>query len=200
MSTVDQVAPNAAETPVPDPNPGPTITRYATLAEELIGAMVKLAEAVPQLEEAHAPTADFVKRHQNVSMEFLSTAVASVENCEELARLGILDPVVGRDHLQFIEAFRPVYDRMIALAENIKFTVSTRKAELTKASSHLYYHAKGLSKIAEKSSVGSFTDNMKRDLGRRGPVASPAVKKARKIAQSQQPKEGSAAAPVAGHA
>jgi hypothetical protein len=211
---ITTVTSRAAATPAPDPGPGPTITRYATLADEFLRLIQQAAAVIPKLEESHAVTAPFVRGHQTIPMEFLATVVASVEQSEELRTFGasIFDAAAARDHLQFIEAFRPVLDRLSAFSENLKFTLATRKAEVTFDCLQMYYHTKRLGEHPNMTQVAAFGDNMKRDLGRRGSAPSLAVRRAlAKLAAGQSPnaqnpqqnpqkKEGSAPPPAAGHA
>jgi tetratricopeptide (TPR) repeat protein len=81
---------------------------------------------VPQLEASHISTVNFVRSHLNVSNEFLATAIAAVEQTPALQAVNKLDPVAARDTLQFIDAFRPVLDKVSAFANALKFTIACR--------------------------------------------------------------------------
>jgi hypothetical protein len=104
---------------------------------------------IPNLEIAHVSTARFVRSHQNVSLEFLATAIAAVEQSVELQGVRKLDVTAARDTLQFLKAFRPVLDRIRALADSLEFTMKSRRASLTADALQIYAIAKAVAPIHE---------------------------------------------------
>jgi hypothetical protein len=89
-----------------------------------------------------------------------------------------LDVAAARDTLQFIDAFRPVLDKVLAFAKNLQYTLNSRKATLAVDSLQIYDIAKGLARDRRSATVEALVANMKRDLGKRGPVKrGPALKK-----------------------
>ncbi|HEX2062670.1 MAG TPA: hypothetical protein VHK90_18155 [Thermoanaerobaculia bacterium] len=164
-------------TPPPD-SPTPTITHYQQLATEFMAALDEIAQIIPKLEAAHISTANFVRSHLNVPIEFLGTATAAVEQTAELQGVKKLDVASARDTLQFIDAFRPVLDKVSAFAKNLQFTLNSRKASLASEALQIYDIAKGLARDPNSATVASLVANMKRDLGRRGrPKTPPALRK-----------------------
>lgn len=171
-------AATAADGSVPPPGEqplSPTVTHYQQLASEFMAALDDIANIIPKLEAAHVSTANFVRSHLNVPMEFLATATASVEQTAELQAVKKLDVTSARDTLQFIDAFRPVLDKVIVFAKNLQFTLNSRKASLSSEALQIYVIAKGLARDPKSASVASLVANMKRDLGRRGPKTSVAA-------------------------
>ncbi len=152
----------------PANTPTPTVTHYQQLADQFSKALDDLAAIVPQLEASHATTANFVRSHLNVPTEFLATAIAAVEEVPELQNVNKLDVVSARDTLQFIEAFRPVQDKLTAFANTLKFTMASRKATLAADALQIYSIAKGIARDPGSAAVVSLVANLKRDLGRRG--------------------------------
>jgi len=144
----------------------PTITHYQQLATDFMRALDEIAVIIPQLEEAHFTTASFVRTHQNVPDQFLATAVSAVEQTVELQGVRKLDVLAARDTLQFMEAFRPVLDKVVAFGKNLEFTLKSRKATLVLDALQIYYIAKGLARDPNSAAVGSLAANMKRDLGK----------------------------------
>jgi len=184
--------------PVPDPTATVTVTHYQQLAAEFMAALDEIATIIPKLEAAHFTTANFVRSHQNVPIEFLATAVAAVEQTPELQGVKKLDLFAARDTLQFIDAFRPVVDKFTAFAKSLQFTMSSRKASLAADALQIYYIAKGVARDPNSAGLASLIANMKRDLGRRGrPKVSTAAKKAAvaaaAAATAPAPQEGKAA-------
>jgi hypothetical protein len=98
-----------------------------------------------------------------------ATAIASVEQSPELQGVNKLDVSAARDTLQFIEAFRPVQDKVSAFANSLKFTIASRKATLAADALQIYFIAKGVARDPGAAAVASHVSNLKRDLGRRGP-------------------------------
>ena len=170
----------AVEPPEGTPTtPTPTVTHYQQLADAFMRDLDEISSSIPKLEAEHITTASFVKTHQNVPNQFLATVISAVEQTVELQGVRKLDPVAARDTLQFIEAFRPVFDKVTAFARNLQFTLKSRKATLVLDSLQIYHIAKGIARDANSAALASLVDNMQRDLGRRGRnKVPPAVRKA----------------------
>jgi len=164
---VTTAVPPAGETPDPTA-PSPTITRYQQLADDFSRALDEIVVIIPKLEITHPATADFVRSHTNVPTQFLATAIAAVEQAPQLQNLNKLEVVAARDTLQFIEAFRPVLDKVTAFADSLKFTMASRKALLTADALQIYDIAKGIARDPGAAHVASLVRNLKRDLGPRG--------------------------------
>lgn len=170
----------------------PTITFYKQLADEFMKELDEIAPIIPQLEAAHISTVNFVRSHLNVPIEFLATAIAAVEQTPALQAVNKLDVLAGRDTLQFIEAFRPVLDKVSAFTNALKFTIASRKASLAADSLQIYDIAKGLARDPGSAAIASVVANMKRDLGKRGrPKLAAALRKAASAATTAPPAEAS---------
>ena len=152
----------------PDPVTGPTVTHYQQLAESFSKAIDDAIQMIPKLEIAHPATTNFVRSHLNVKTEFLATAIAAVEQTAELQYINKFDVAAARDTLQFIEAFRPIQDKLATLADSVKYTMDSRKALLVADALHVYNIAKGIARDPGAAAVHSLVANLKRDLGRRG--------------------------------
>lgn len=153
----------------------PTITHYQQLADEFMKELDEIASIIPKLEASHISTATFVRTHLNISTEFLATAIAAVEQTPALQGVNKLDVAAARDTLQFIDAFRPVLDKVTSFANNLRFTIASRKASLTADALQIYDIAKGVARDPGSAAVASLVANMKRDLGRRGRRKAPTV-------------------------
>jgi hypothetical protein len=175
MSTIPNRTAAAADGTPPDPagTPSPTITHYQQLADQFSKALDDISAIIPKLESTHVATANFVRSHLNVPTEFLATAIAAVEQVPELQSVNKLDVAAARDTLQFIEAFRPVQDKVTAFAASMKFTMSSKKASLAADALQIYSIAKGVARDPGSAGVASIVSNLKRDLGRRGRPKNP---------------------------
>lgn len=179
MTTKTATHPTATEAPADPIETGPTVTRYQQLADEFMSNLNEIAAGIPKLEIPHVSTAGFVRGLQNVPLEFLATVVAAVEQTQELQVLNKLDLTTARDTLQFIEAFRPVVDKLSGFGKSLLFTMQSRKAALAADALQIYYISKGLGRDPNSAAIASLAGNMKRDLGNRGrKKISPAARKA----------------------
>ena len=160
--------PTVEPAPDPTPTPTPTVTFYQKLADDFSKALDEITAIIPKLEITHPATANFVRSHLNVPTEFLATAIAAVEQTPELQGTGKLDVAAARDTLQFIDAFRPIQDKVTAFANSLKFTMASRKATLAADALQVYSIAKGIARDPGAAAVASLVSNLKRDLGRRG--------------------------------
>jgi hypothetical protein len=159
--------PQAPADPVPVQTP--TITHYQQLAANLAKAIDDVLALIPSFVEAHPDTTIFVSRHQNVPLTFIATAVAAVEANPELHG-GTFDATEARDALQFIDAFRPMADRLHAAAKNLTFSINSRKANAGTGALEVYAIAKRVALNPLSTTVASHVSNLKRDLGRHGGV------------------------------
>ncbi len=153
----------------------PTITHYQQLADAFMKDLDDIASVIPQLEASHISTATFVRTHLNIPNQFLATAIAAVEQTPALQGVNKLDVLAARDTLQFIEAFRPVLDKVSAFANSLRFTMNSRKASLALDALQIYDIAKGVARDPGSAAVASLVANMKRDLGRAGRRKTPDV-------------------------
>jgi len=153
----------------------PTITHYQQLADAFMKDLDEIASIIPKLEASHISTATFVRTHLNIPTEFLATAIAAVEQTPALQGVDKLDVAAARDTLQFIEAFRPVLDKVSAFASSLRFTMNSRKASLALDALQIYDIAKGVARDPGSAAVASLVANMKRDLGRAGRRKTPVV-------------------------
>jgi hypothetical protein len=160
--------PQVPADPVP-PAQTPTVTHYQQIAANLAKAIDDMLALIPSFLEAHPDTNAFVRTHQNVPLQFIATAVAAVESNPELQGNGTFDAVAARDALQFIDAFRPMADRLSAAAKNVTFSINSRKANAGNGALEIYAIAKRLALNPLRTTMSSHVGNLKRDLGKRGP-------------------------------
>jgi hypothetical protein len=178
-------APTGGTTPEV-PLSSPTVTHYQQLADQFMKDLDAIASVIPKLEASHISTATFVRTHTNVSINFLATCIAAVEQTAALQGVNKLNSQAARDTLQFIEAFRPVLDKVESFTNSLRFTVASRKAALTADALQIYFIAKGVARDPGSAAVASLVANMKRDLGRPGVTKAARIKKAEEKARLAQ--------------
>ena len=155
----------------------PTLTHYQRLADEFVAALDNLIAVLPKLEQPHPSTAAFVRGHRTVPVPFMETAVAGIARNPELQAMG-RNADEARDTLQLNEAFRPVVDRVRHFGEDLKFTLDSRMALLGADALQVYYLAKGLGRRPDGGHMLQLVEDLKRDLGPRGPKKGARKKKA----------------------
>lgn len=160
--------PQPTPTPAPTPAQPPTVTFYQKNADDFMKAIDQVKTIIARLQPLHPLEADFVRSHLNVPQQFVDTAISIVEQNPELQALKKLDPVKGRDVLQFNQAFRPAFDKVIAVAEALKDTMDSGYADTAAESLQFYAILKPMARDAGSADLVVHVNNLKRDLGRRG--------------------------------
>ena len=171
-----ETTPTAGETtPLP---PSPTKTRYQQIADQFLRAFDSASALIPNLEAPHATTVNFVRGHANAPLKFLANLTSAVEQFPELSALGKLDTVAAHDHLQYIEAFRPLANTVRAFLKSLLFTLNAHQASLTADSLQVYDIAKGLARDPGSAQLATFLEMLKQDLSRGRPKKQPGTKPA----------------------
>lgn len=147
-----------------------TVTYYQQLATHFSEIIDAIATIIPRDTE-QVQDVRLVRSRLNVPVKFLGTAVASVEQVEELRNVRKLDVNRGRDTLQLIDAFRPIRDKVAAFAKDLDDALNSRQTALAGEALNAYDTAKSLARGGTNPALTSWVENMQRDLGRRGPRA-----------------------------
>lgn len=186
MSNTEIKSSNPAAKQLADGTPGSTTlnttTRYQEIAGQFMSALDALTATLPKLEVEHGSTVNTVNGHLNIPNAFLGSSIAAVEQTPELQGLQTLDIAEGHDALQFIEAFRPVADKVNALARSLEFTMSFRKSALAVDALRVYDLAKSVARNPRNAAIVAHVKTMKRDLNRVGPKKSTLKRKAAQAA------------------
>jgi hypothetical protein len=152
--------------PVIDPLT-PTPTFYEQVVKDLLPVLDQVLSIVPKLDEAETATSKSVRANLFVSDAFCADAIDAVEQTSELAAANRLDPVLGRNQLQFLVAFRPVELKLTALSRRVTHALRATKSDLATRSLQVYRLAQGLASDERSPGIRAHVDAMKRDLGRR---------------------------------
>ena len=159
---------NVTTQPIVDPQT-PTATHYQELAAELMSVFDQLAVIIPKLEEAEASaTLSVARSRQNVPDAFCATAINAVEQVPEVGGTKKLNTELSRNRLQFLEAFRPVDDKLTALSRRLRHALRATKSVLAGDTLHAYRLFKSHASDHKSPLIQGHVDAMKRDLGRRG--------------------------------
>src|SRR6185436_11146614 len=109
-----------------------------TLADALSAQLDEVMSKFPKPDPSRPVTKDFVRSRLNAPLEFLGTAIAGMEQNPELQAVRRLDVNVGRDTLQFIEAFRPLVHKVARFYKELRHVLNTKKALLTADAFNVY--------------------------------------------------------------
>lgn len=154
----------------------PTVTFYQKAADDFMKALDAVIPIIPKLELLHPQDADFVKAHLNVPLQFLDTTISVVEQTPGLQALRKMDAKASRDALQFNQAFRPAWDKVIKVGRAIKDTMDTGLANVVVESFQMYAIVKALARDTDSADLAAHLKNMRRDLGRSGRSAKASTK------------------------
>ncbi|HJQ38507.1 MAG TPA: hypothetical protein VKB93_15320 [Thermoanaerobaculia bacterium] len=170
-----------------------TITHYQQLAAEFSAELDRVLSMFPATDPARSASEDFVRSRRSVPLVFMGTAIAGVQETPELQAIKKLDVNEGRDTLQFIDAFRPVIDKVDRFQKELAARMNVRQALLAEDSLQIYEVVKGLVRGKRSGPMATLAANLKRDLG----IAEARRRTAAKVAAGKKAAEEEAAAAAA---
>ncbi len=166
------------------PQAPPTVTRYQLFVTEAMAALDQILGIIPKLDEAEASGRKVAPSRIGVPDAFVATVVAAVEQLPELAAGNKLDPVATRDKVQYIEAFRPLYDKLFTVTRRLNFALLYLKDSVAFESLQVYRIAKQHASDQRSPLMAAHVANMKRDLGKKVPTK--ADREERKLARMME--------------
>jgi hypothetical protein len=169
--TTEQAA-NPSDGTTPNVPGTPTVTYYQQLSESLMSDIDKIANAIPGLEARHAATGKFVRGHLSIPNGFIASAFAAVDQIASLQGTQKFDVDAARDALQFLDAFKPMLDKLTAIRDALEYTLWSKKSSFAADALQIYAVSKGLARDPGSAqgavTMSSHVETMKRDLGQRG--------------------------------
>jgi hypothetical protein len=172
--------------------PSPALTAYEQLVANLNNAIDALVAQIPEFQVPHPTTTQFVRTHQNVPLEFIGGAIAAVTDSPSLQASNTLDVDKAREAVQFIGAFQPLFEKVTLLAQNLKFTIGERKAQVSVKAQMVYGVAKQLGRVPENIGVMGHVKLMKEHLAK-----ARRAKKGKPVTPAPGPGSGTVTTPVA---
>jgi hypothetical protein len=143
----------------------PTLTEYQKVARDLMTALDAFANVIPKLEESEAVDAKQVRRNLNVPDVFCYTAITAAEQLEELD--GVQQHTGrGRNRLQYLEAFRPLDDKLDVVSRRLKHGLYASKSAVAGDALEIYRVAKAKNKSSRNPALAVHVKAMKRDLAK----------------------------------
>ncbi len=148
----------------------------------MIAAFETIAGVLPKLEEAAVMEEKLARRYLNVPDALCITTINAVEQVPELEAARKLHADQGRNRLQFLEAFRPVDDKLDSLSRRLKHALRVTKSALGNSALQIYRITRAQASDGRSPALASFAAAMKRDYGRKSPTkASRAEAKAKQL-------------------
>src|SRR5258708_29378353 len=124
------------------------------LAAELLGVLNDFAARIPGLSSPHKSTGPSVRRHRTIPKAFMRSAIFTTEQFESLQATGTLGINAAREPLQFVDAFKPVLDKLKTLTQDMGFTIELQTSEASDAALRIYGIAKILSRDPATGELG----------------------------------------------
>jgi hypothetical protein len=145
----------------------PTQTYYQQLVNEFMTVFDQMLAIIPKLEAAEALTAKSVRANLGVQVAFCASAINAVEQLPEMEAVKIANAERWRNRLQFIEAFRPLDDKVIGFEKILKHALRAVKSSLATELLQMYRIVRGHASAGKNPAAQAHVDVMKRDLARK---------------------------------
>jgi len=139
---------------------------YSQAVATIQQALDTILAAIPATPLKETSPIDYVRKRQNVQPELIARAVTAAGTASVLQ--SFIDVAEASDNLGFITAFRPVFDRMNGIAQDLKFAIDTRHAQSGSEALTVYHTAKRIAKgRSGQAELAAHVANMK-EVVRRG--------------------------------
>jgi hypothetical protein len=137
------------------------------LAAEVAKVMDLIAEVL-HLETPHPSTAHRVRGARTVPREFVISLIGAAERRPDLPVLGDFDSAEARAVLESAEACRLVAERTVMLLASLNYTIEARWSRVVSEAMKTYLLASILAKDLNNVTLAAETENLRRQLGRKG--------------------------------
>lgn len=153
--------------PVQDPQ-APTPTHYQTVSGALIAALDSFSSIIPRADEAEVSDAKQVRRNLNVPDAFCFAAISAAEQLPELDTAKQMYAERGRIRLQYLEAIRPLYDKLLAVTVTVGHDLRANKSAVARDSLEIYRLVTAQKKSSRNPALLAAAGTLKNSLGRKG--------------------------------
>ena len=151
------------------PGPAPAAAPYADAVAAIQAALDAIVAAIPATPLKQQSTVKYVRQRQGVKPDLIAKAVTAAQAAPVLQNF--LDVTDARDTLAFSDAFRPVFDRMNGIAQDLKFAIDARHAKSSTEALTVYATAKRIAQGPDGAELTSHVANMKTAVRRGGKKA-----------------------------
>ena len=130
-------------------------------------ALDRFAAAIPKLEESEAADAKQVRKNLNVPNAFCYTAITATEQLPELEVARKQYAEKNRNRLQYLAAFGPVNDKLLAVSQRLTHGLRANKSAVAGDSLEIYRVTQAQVKSTRNPALVSHFEALKRDLAKR---------------------------------
>lgn len=140
---------------------------YSQAVATIQQALDTILATVPATPLTDQSSIDYVRKRQAVQPELIARAVTAAGTTPVLQ--SFIDVTEARDNLAFTSAFRPVFDRMNGIAQDLKFAIDTRHAKSGSQALTVYHTAKRIAQgPTGEAELAAHVANMKAVIRRGG--------------------------------
>lgn len=151
--------------PVEDPTSA-TPTHYQQVSADLIAALDAFVSIIPKIDQAEESDAKQVRKYLNVPDAFCYAAISAAEQVPELEARGYTEK--DRNRLQYLEAFRPVLAKLLAVADTVRHGLRANQSTVGGHALEIYRVATARKKSTLNPSLPAFHAMMKTALAKKG--------------------------------
>jgi len=143
--------------PIARVTPSPTL--YGELARDLMADLDRFSANVPGFNDETVKP-EFVRRKRRIPRPFVQRAVGALFGSNELLAVEVLDAAETMDDQQYLDAMKPVEQKLFAVYKRVRFTNQVREARLARKAQQIYGVAKELARDRETSTIKVHVDEM----------------------------------------
>lgn len=153
--------------PVEDPTAA-TPTHYQQVSGDLLAALDAFVSIIPKIDQAEESDAKQVRRNLNVPDGFCYAAISAAEQVPELEAREYTE--TDRNRLQYLEAFRPVYAKLVAVAGTLRHGLRANQSIVGGHALEIYRVATARKKSTLNPALLAFHATMKAVLAKKVPT------------------------------
>jgi hypothetical protein len=133
-----------------------------------VAKVIDLIAEVLHLETPHPSTARRVRGARTIPREFVISMIGAAERRPDLPVLGAFDSAEARAVLESAEACRLVAERTTMFLTSLNYTIEARWAKVVSDAMKTYLLASIWAKDLNNATLAAETENLRRQLGRKG--------------------------------
>jgi hypothetical protein len=131
---------------------------YKDVAAVMLHALETIDSVMPRSELTQGLHIDWVRRRLGVTREMIASAITASGASPRFQ--GIMDTAEARDTLALYDALQPVFTRMNAIGQDLRFTIEARLVKTSREALHLYAAAKRVAEDPDEVTVASHLQSM----------------------------------------
>jgi len=154
-------------------------TSYSEIAAVMLQALETISSVMPASELTQGLHIPYVRRRLGVSREMIASAITASGVSPRFQ--GIMDEPEARDTLALYDALQPVFVRMAAVSQDLRFTIEARVVKTGGEALDIYAAAKRVAQDPDEVQVLSHLQSMAahmpkgRGVRRKAPLQAPAA-------------------------